>query len=139
MIVFPFLDRGLLSLQLPNNYLKNYKNPCWISTLSDPNPYKHNSYNILNAREKYPDGGNFSARSQFSAMQKILTNRTALGDYWRLRCLPYVYLVGVTKSGTTDLFDKMVRHPEIEPGALKEPMWWNRHTVQGITGILYKV
>ncbi|ELT92168.1 hypothetical protein CAPTEDRAFT_141192, partial [Capitella teleta] len=44
----------------------------------------------------------------------------------RLRCLPYVYLVGVTKSGTTDLVRFLVRHPDLHQAGNKEPNWWNR-------------
>ena len=46
-----------------------------------------------------------------------------------MRCLPYIYLVGVTKSGTSDLFENIIKHPNIVPGAIKEPMWWNRHRI----------
>ncbi|XP_033754792.1 carbohydrate sulfotransferase 15-like [Pecten maximus] len=44
-----------------------------------------------------------------------------------LRCLPYFHLIGVDKSGSTDLFARITQHPQILPnlGVLnKETSWW---------------
>ncbi|OWF40119.1 carbohydrate sulfotransferase 15-like [Mizuhopecten yessoensis] len=44
-----------------------------------------------------------------------------------LRCLPYFQLIGVDKSGSTDLFARITQHPQILPnsGVLnKETSWW---------------
>ncbi|KAK6171288.1 hypothetical protein SNE40_019511 [Patella caerulea] len=46
----------------------------------------------------------------------------------RVRCLPYFHLVGVDKCGTTDLWKRMVQHPQILPNAGnvgKSTMWWS--------------
>ncbi|XP_072166435.1 carbohydrate sulfotransferase 15-like [Diadema setosum] len=45
-----------------------------------------------------------------------------------LRCLPYFYLMGMPKCGTTDLFAKITRHPSVVR-TLKEPHWWTRRRV----------
>ncbi|XP_071508356.1 carbohydrate sulfotransferase 15-like [Diadema antillarum] len=45
-----------------------------------------------------------------------------------LRCLPYFYLMGMPKCGTTDLFSKIIRHPSVVR-TLKEPHWWTRERV----------
>ncbi|XP_072179815.1 carbohydrate sulfotransferase 15-like [Diadema setosum] len=45
-----------------------------------------------------------------------------------LRCLPYFYLMGMPKCGTTDLFSKITRHPSVVR-TLKEPHWWTRMRV----------
>ncbi|XP_059172643.1 carbohydrate sulfotransferase 15-like [Physella acuta] len=45
-----------------------------------------------------------------------------------LRCLPYFHLMGVCKSGTSDLWNRMTKHPEIAtPNAVmnKETHWWS--------------
>ncbi|XP_005101986.1 carbohydrate sulfotransferase 15 [Aplysia californica] len=45
----------------------------------------------------------------------------------RLRCLPYFHLLGVGKSGTTDLWNRLMWHPHIvsNHGVLhKEALWW---------------
>ncbi|KAJ8300580.1 hypothetical protein KUTeg_022099, partial [Tegillarca granosa] len=46
-----------------------------------------------------------------------------------LKCLPYFMLIGLDKSGTTDLFFKIVKHPDVlkNSGDLngKETLWWS--------------
>ncbi|OWF55218.1 Carbohydrate sulfotransferase 15 [Mizuhopecten yessoensis] len=49
-----------------------------------------------------------------------------------LRCLPYFHIFGTCKSGTTDLFHRMVHHPQILPnkGVLSKETWfwsWKRY------------
>jgi hypothetical protein len=41
-------------------------------------------------------------------------------------CLPYVYLLGQPKSGTTDLFVRLVVHPEIMRPIRKEIRWFTK-------------
>ncbi|XP_045205502.1 carbohydrate sulfotransferase 15-like [Mercenaria mercenaria] len=46
----------------------------------------------------------------------------------RLQCLPYFQIIGMDKSGSTDLFDKIAKHPDVlkNDGILqKETMWWS--------------
>ncbi|XP_045177068.2 carbohydrate sulfotransferase 15-like [Mercenaria mercenaria] len=44
-----------------------------------------------------------------------------------LHCLPYFYLIGVKKSGTTDLFSRIQRHAEFcKPLFSKESQWFAR-------------
>lgn len=46
----------------------------------------------------------------------------------RMRCLPYFYVMGMPKCGTTDLYAKIVRHDSVV-NLLKEPHWWARKRV----------
>ncbi|XP_072040798.1 carbohydrate sulfotransferase 15-like [Amphiura filiformis] len=41
----------------------------------------------------------------------------------KIRCLPYFYLIGAPKSGTTDLWWNIVRHPSVVR-RVKEGSWW---------------
>ena len=43
----------------------------------------------------------------------------------KLRCVPYFFMVGVFKCGTTDLFRRITRHPEVLMG-LKEIHWFTK-------------
>lgn len=43
----------------------------------------------------------------------------------KLKCLPYFYLIGMPKCGTTDLWDKLVQHPQVQ-SVPKEPHWWSK-------------
>lgn len=48
----------------------------------------------------------------------------------RLRCLPYFHIIGVCKSGTTDLFNRLVQHPQIvkNRGLMSKETWfWSWH------------
>ncbi|XP_071842238.1 carbohydrate sulfotransferase 15-like isoform X2 [Apostichopus japonicus] len=40
-----------------------------------------------------------------------------------LQCVPYFYQLGACKCGTTDVWDKLIQHPDVLPVA-KEPHWW---------------
>ena len=40
-----------------------------------------------------------------------------------LRCLPAIYLVGIQKSGTSELHQRLVSHHQIYEGKMKEPKW----------------
>lgn len=49
-----------------------------------------------------------------------------------LRCLPYFYIIGVCKTGTTDLFERLSHHPQIikNKGILGKETWywtWQRY------------
>ncbi|XP_076437345.1 carbohydrate sulfotransferase 15-like [Babylonia areolata] len=44
----------------------------------------------------------------------------------KLKCIPYFFMVGVFKCGTTDLFRRITRHPEVLMG-LKEIHWFTKH------------
>ena len=44
-----------------------------------------------------------------------------------LKCLPSVYVAGIPKCGTTEIFDKLTWHPQmVKPGYDKENPYWNR-------------
>ncbi len=42
------------------------------------------------------------------------------------QCLPYFYIAGMPKCGTTDLFNRLCRHPDILAPRKKEPYFWTR-------------
>ena len=41
-------------------------------------------------------------------------------------CLPYFFLGGFTKCGTTEVYSQLVKHPDIAEPVGKEPHWWTR-------------
>ncbi|XP_076468882.1 carbohydrate sulfotransferase 15-like [Babylonia areolata] len=47
-------------------------------------------------------------------------------DGSQMLCVPYFYVAGVAKCGTTDLFKRVRFHPDIMEGELKEYHWWDR-------------
>lgn len=44
----------------------------------------------------------------------------------RLRCVPYFYLIGATKSGTTDLLRRIYAHPDVASDMRREVHWFSR-------------
>jgi N-acetylgalactosamine 4-sulfate 6-O-sulfotransferase len=70
----------------------------------------------------FPD----QAERSFSKILPVLDKRASQLKYpWRLRCLPLVYIIGVAKCGTSDLFYTLATHPQITIGATKEPFFWD--------------
>lgn len=52
----------------------------------------------------------------------------------KLYCLPYFFLAGMPKCGTTDIWSKISQHPQVA-AAQKEPHWWTRGMIKGKHGI----
>ena len=48
-----------------------------------------------------------------------------------LYCLPYFFVAGFPKCGTTDLFAKLAWHPDISASYIKEIHWWTRTRFNG--------
>ncbi|KAG2484068.1 hypothetical protein HYH03_017088 [Edaphochlamys debaryana] len=42
-----------------------------------------------------------------------------------LRCLPYFHILGVSKCGTTDLYHRLSKHPQMFESRNKGPHWWD--------------
>ena len=53
-------------------------------------------------------------------------------------CLPYFFIGGFPKCGTTELYDKLIWHPEIISPARKEPHWWTRDRFTRDKNISYR-
>ena len=51
----------------------------------------------------------------------------------KLRCLPYFFIVGFPKSGTTDVWFRLINHPDIAGNHEKEPNFFRK----GMLGRLY--
>ena len=100
------------------NYDPQFKNPCWVSKLEEDEPaksYWKNPYYTYNVQGY--------SRSNMDSIVRILRKNKSR---YRIRCLPYFYIAGVTKSGTTDLFNVLSHHPDIVGPVCKEPFYWNR-------------
>ena len=68
---------------------------------------------------------------QLPEFEKNLTNpcfyKTLPDGSRRLRCLPYFYIIGMDKCGTTDLHGRLTVHPDLRgnTGVLKkETQFW---------------
>uniref|UniRef100_A0A667XM42 Sulfotransferase n=1 Tax=Myripristis murdjan TaxID=586833 RepID=A0A667XM42_9TELE len=113
-------EKDLFSV-IPRQFLPGIKSPCWHEELSsnvNTDPYRRNLFTL---RSK-----SFRAVCDYlrTHFQEHLYHRD--GKQYRLRCLPYFYIIGQPKCGTTDLFHRLLLHPEVKFTTMKEPHWWTR-------------
>lgn len=106
---------------IPRHFLPDMKSPCWYEKFSNKlgtDPYRKNLYTLRSKSFKTVCD---HLRSDF---KQHLLHRN--GNLFRLRCLPFFYIIGQPKCGTTDLFHRLLLHPEIQFNTMKEPHWWTR-------------
>lgn len=106
---------------IPQHFLPEVKNPCWFEELRgnvSEDPYESNLF-----------GRSFRRKQQIfeqlsGSFRQRLTRHD--GKLQRLRCLPYFYIIGQPKCGTTDLYERLRLHPDVRLTPPKEPHWWTR-------------
>ncbi len=99
---------------------------------------KYVSYHCFLFKSSY-NAWSFKFRHTITALFKFQTPSTMLQNFknpcWaekttdnilQLRCFPYFYLAGFPKSGTTDLYNEIIKHPMIAQSIQKEPHWWTK-------------
>ncbi|KAK7109488.1 carbohydrate sulfotransferase 15-like [Littorina saxatilis] len=108
----------------PIRFLKNYLNPCWYEPIPpanlpvELNPYRHNLFACFS----------HAAITSFKEMSaQTLVRRETEREPRRLRCLPHFYIAGMPKCGSTDLFRKVMVHPDVTRPPMKEPHWWGKN------------
>lgn len=110
-----YTDRLKTVIPSPDKFEPNYKTPCWHT-------YLHISEQIQNmlykaGRQKLRD------RDAAAIMSSIFSHASSKS----LVCIPQVFFVGFPRSGSTQLYKMLIRHPHIKGGINKEPHWWTRH------------
>ncbi|XP_060557337.1 carbohydrate sulfotransferase 15-like [Ruditapes philippinarum] len=68
---------------------------------------------------------NFKNPCFFQNVTMRVDGSPTLNGQLRLRCLPYFLIAGFPKSGTTDLWVRLLNHPEIKLRHPKEPRFFN--------------
>ncbi|KAM9324840.1 carbohydrate sulfotransferase 15 [Gastrophryne carolinensis] len=106
---------------IPQRFLHLSRSSCWYQKYNgnnSSNPYGKNGYSLYAKR----------LHSIFKEMQRGFWERLQVigGEYYRLRCLPHFFIIGQPKCGTTDLYDRLRLHPNVEFSVIKEPHWWTR-------------
>ncbi|CAH1777816.1 unnamed protein product, partial [Owenia fusiformis] len=102
-------------LKMPElHFLLDMKNPCWLEPLTAVDPYAR-PLPYLMRRPHALDGV-----LQYNS--KMFNNSK---NPYRVRCLPYVYILGVQKCGTSDLYERLAMHPDFHPCVNKELHWWD--------------
>lgn len=106
---------------VPRKFLPGVKNPCWYEEYTGnitSDPYQTNLYAHYSRR----------FRSMFQRLRNTFREHLILrdGKLYRMRCLPYFYIIGQPKCGTTDLYDRLRLRPDVKFTTFKEPHWWTR-------------
>lgn len=107
-----------MKINLPR-FRPNFKNPCWIEKLPKfkKSPYAENGYlNMKKSKFQF-------LCAYWQTFVKKSLPRFEKNQKERLRCLPYFFIAGMQKSGTTDLFYRIINHPDFVT-EIKEPMFW---------------
>ena len=110
-------------------FLDDYKNPCWVEELP-AKPFEYNKTRFVPHRKRPKESRIQSTQTYMDPLLKD-KQQGANGSlpYYRngtrSRCLPYFFLAGMQKAGTTDLFAALIKHPLIEEPAVKEPYFWS--------------
>ena len=113
-------------------FLKEFKNPCFIEELKKKGRAVYENNTMIGFLSKH-----YSERLMNNMYPAVLDERKHGGldngvDFTRkrLRCLPYYYVLGVAKSGTSDLYKRMHCHPHIVGGMRKASEWLGTYRFQ---------
>lgn len=106
---------------IPRHFMPGIKSPCWYEEFSSELSADLYKRNLFTQRSKSFKTVCDRLRTNF---QQHLHHRD--GKPFRLRCLPFFYIIGQPKCGTTDLFHRLLLHPEVKFNTMKEPHWWTR-------------
>jgi len=98
---------------IPSSFLPQFKNPCWYGEYRIPF-LRGNVARFYNKSTRLFDLVKFPKHNE---------SRT-------LHCLPYFYIVGFPRSGTTTLFDILTNHPQFAGPNHKEIHWLTHHTFE---------
>ncbi|CAN9509185.1 unnamed protein product [Ophioblennius macclurei] len=106
---------------IPRKFMPGVKSPCWYEDYTGNNtsdPYGTNLYGHSSRRFR------IVFQNLRNTFQEHLFRHD--GKPYRMRCLPYFYIIGQPKCGTTDLYDRLRLHPDVKFTTFKEPHWWTR-------------
>ncbi|KAK2159473.1 hypothetical protein LSH36_152g01041 [Paralvinella palmiformis] len=110
----------------PLPILTNYRTPCWYENLSTPDPYPLSTHLYMRFFRRNIKVRGFY-QNTFQKSITIYTRRLKNGlRRWRLRCLPFFYLIGINRGGSTALWTSLASHPQLMSSkAGKEHHYWN--------------
>ena len=100
-----------------HNFSDEFKNPCWYSNkaISD-----HQKSILLKKVKLYKN----SLNHQQIVNMTQQTEHTPKSNV--LRCMPYFFIAGFPKSGSTSIHSALCHHPKIAQPIRKEIHWWTR-------------
>ena len=108
----------------PRQFLPNFKNPCWYVDYQI-------SHQLLQTFFTNTPG-----QEDEAAKERIA--KTAIAEMYaggqtggkQLVCLPYFFVLGYSKCGTTKLYEILKAHPHFAPPRIKEIHWFTKHVFE---------
>lgn len=100
-----------MRVMIPRTFDSKFKNPCWYS-----------NFRISRVKEKVQDKFYDESISLNSLLQFKKQNESKI-----LHCLPYFFIAGFPRSGTTALYNLISHHPQFAEPLHKEVHWFT-HT-----------
>lgn len=111
-----FVNAIRMVIPTPDQFLPQFHNPCWHMNIH----ISQTTQKLLLPRENMTE----------STASKIM--RGVFGSPGNsLVCIPKVYFIGFPRSGSTQLYKMLIKHPLISGGFNKEPHWWTRFNFDG--------
>lgn len=98
----------------PDQFLPQFHNPCWFMNIH----ISQNTQKLLQPRE------NMTEATASKIMRNLFLSQTP--SVTSLVCVPKVYFIGFPRSGSTQLYKMVTKHPLISGGINKEPHWWTK-------------
>uniref|UniRef100_A0A0B6ZS08 Sulfotransferase domain-containing protein n=1 Tax=Arion vulgaris TaxID=1028688 RepID=A0A0B6ZS08_9EUPU len=102
-------------VKITNTTLNSYRALPHIEGLMETNKIMHDDYNFCPRIE--PFLGSYNYNSQ--------TKNPCWMDNGVFRCVPYFYIAGFSKCGTSDLYYKLAHHPDVLATGWKEKHWFD--------------
>jgi hypothetical protein len=104
--------------EIPSQFDSHFKNPCWIVPETETKSLSANMKTNLRSRKmksKVPED-----LHHLDSEEATNTEGAEEDHLSGLTCLPYFYILGQPKAGTSDLWSRLTSHPEIHPPQKKE-------------------
>lgn len=110
-----FIQNLKTIIPTPDKFEQNYSTPCWYANLHISEKTKTKLFKSDQHKLSVEQG---------EAIVESVFNQTSSQS---LVCVPQVYFMGFPRSGSTQLYKMLIRHPLIRGGINKEPHWWAKY------------
>lgn len=112
-----FLNTLHTVIPAASDFSPEFHNPCWNMHIADPSELRK----LLKKVNNFTD--------QQAAL--MLSYAMSSSPRQHLVCLPKIFLIGFPRSGSTQLYQMLVKHRDVVPGLRKELHWWSRFPFNG--------
>ena len=102
----------------PNDFNSSFTNPCWYTHITLPTHIRR-----LLWKKDITDSEASHVLSRIFNVEESAPKK--------LMCIPKIFIVGFPRSGSTQLYNLLLKHSEVVGGVYKEPNWWSRAPYRG--------